>query len=93
MFIKQEKLVLDLISEHQVLLKQRLDQLCYSLTLVKTVEEPKESATFTQKNTYQRFSNINDKVQGLESKLTSTKRRLMLYKQQNQHGRWTFREN
>ena len=93
MFIKHEELVLDMISEHQVLLKQRLDQLCHSLTLVKTVEEPKESATFTQKNIYQRFSNINDKVQGLESKLTSTKRRLMLYKQQNQHGRWTFREN
>ena len=73
MFIKHEKLVLDLISEHQVLLKQRLDQLCYSLTSVKTVEEPKESATFTQKNIYQRFSNINDKVQSLENKLTSTK--------------------
>ena len=40
---------------------------------MKTVEEPKESATFTQKNIYQRFSNINDKVQSLENQLTSTK--------------------
>ena len=34
MFTKHEKLVLDLISGHQALLKQRLDQLCDSLTLV-----------------------------------------------------------
>ena len=33
MFAKHEKLVLDLISGHQELLKQRLDQLCNSLTL------------------------------------------------------------
>ena len=33
MFTKHEKLVLDLISGHQELLKQRLDQLCDSLTL------------------------------------------------------------
>ena len=44
MFTKHEKLVLDLISGHQALLKQRLDQLCDSLTSVKTdVEELKES--------------------------------------------------
>ena len=34
MFTKHEKLVLDLISGHQALLKQRLDQLFDSLTLV-----------------------------------------------------------
>ena len=33
MFTKHEKLVLDLILGHQELLKQRLDQLCDSLTL------------------------------------------------------------
>ena len=44
MFTKLEKMVLDLILEHQALLKQRLDQVCNSLTLVKTdVEEPKKA--------------------------------------------------
>ena len=44
MFTKLEKMVLDLILGHQALLKQRLDQVCNSLTLVKTdVEEPKEA--------------------------------------------------
>ena len=32
MFTKHKKMVLDLISGHQALLKQRLDQLCDSLT-------------------------------------------------------------
>ena len=74
MFTKHEKLVLYLISGHQALLKQRLDQLCDSLTLVKTdVEQLKQSLTFTQNNIDQRFSNINEKVQSLEQELSSTK--------------------
>ena len=41
-FPKHKKLVLDLISRHQALRKQRLDLLCDSLTSVKTdVEELK----------------------------------------------------
>ena len=52
MFTKDEKLVLDLISVHQALLKERLKQLCDSLTSVKTdVEDFKESPSFTQKHT------------------------------------------
>lgn len=44
MFTKLEKMVLNLILGHQALLKQRLDQVCNSLTLVKTdVEEPKKA--------------------------------------------------
>ena len=72
-FTKHEKSVLDLISG-QVLLKQRLDQLCDSLTSVKTdVEELKESLSFTPNDIDQRFSKINEKVQGLEEELSSTK--------------------
>ena len=45
---KKEKSVLDLISGHQALLKQSLDQLCDSLTSVKTdIEELKDSLNFT----------------------------------------------
>ena len=74
MFTKHEKLVLDLISGHQPLLKQRLDQLCDSLTSVKTdVEELQESLNFTQTDIDQRFLNINEKVQSLEKELSSTK--------------------
>ena len=74
MFTKHEKSVLDLISGHQTLLKQRLDQLCDSLTSVKTgVEELKESLSFTQNDIDQRFSKINEKVQSLEKELSSTK--------------------
>ena len=74
MFTKHEKSVLDLISGHRALLKQRLDQLCDNLTSVKTdVEELKESLSFTQKDLDQRFSNINEKVHSLEKELSSTK--------------------
>ena len=74
MFTKHEKLVSDLISGHQTLLKQRLDELCDSLTSVKTdVEELKESHSFTQNDIDQRLSNINEKVQNLEKELNSTK--------------------
>ena len=74
MFTKHEKSVLDLISGHQALLKQRLDQLCDSLTSVKTdVEELKENLTFTQNDIDKRFSNINEKVQILEKELSSAK--------------------
>ena len=77
MFTKHEKLILDLISEHQALLKQRLDQLCDSITSVKTgVEELKESLSFTQNDIDQRFSNINEKVQNLEKELSSTKEKV-----------------
>ena len=73
-FTKHEKLVLDLISGHQALLKQMLDQLCDSLTSVKIeVEELKESLRFTQNDIDQKFSNINEKVQSLEKELSSTK--------------------
>ena len=65
-FIKYEKLVLDVVSGHQALRNQRLDQPCDSLTSVKTdVEELKESLSFTQNNIDQRFPNINKKVQSL----------------------------
>ena len=58
MFTKHEKLVLDLISGHQALLQQKLDQLCDSLTSVKKdVEELKENLSFTQNDIDQRFSN------------------------------------
>ena len=74
MFTKHEKSVLDLISGHQALLKQRLDQLCDSLTSVETdVEELEESLSFTQNDIDQRFSNINKKVQSLEKEVGSTK--------------------
>ena len=74
MFTKHEKSLLDLISGHQALLKQRLNQLCDSLTLVKTdVEGLKESLSFTESDIDQRFSNINEKVQNLEKELSSTK--------------------
>ena len=74
MFTKHKKSVLDLISRHQALLKQRLDQLYDSLTSVKKdVEELKEGLSFTQNDIDQRFSNINEKVQSLEEELSSTK--------------------
>ena len=74
MFTKYEKLVLDLISGHQALLKERLDQQCDSLTSVKTgVEGFKESPGFTQKHINQKFLNINEKVQNLEKVLSSIK--------------------
>ena len=56
MFTKHEKLVLDLISGHQGLLKQMLDQLRDSLTSVKIdIEELKESLSFAQNDLDQRF--------------------------------------
>ena len=65
---------MDLILGHQTLQKQRLDQLCDSLTSVKTdVEELKESLSFTQNDIDQRFSKINEKIQSLEKELSSTK--------------------
>ena len=67
MFTEHENSVLDLISGHRALLKQRLDQLCDSLNSVKRdVEEHKESLSFTQNDIDQRFSIINEKVQNLE---------------------------
>ena len=70
MLTRHEKLILDLISGHQALLRQRLDQLCDSLTSVKTnFEEFKESLSFTQNDIGKRFSNINQKVQSLEKEL------------------------
>ena len=68
MFTKYKKSVLDLISGHQALLKQSLDQLCNILTSVTSV-----LLSFTQNNIDQRFSNINEKVQSLEKELSSTK--------------------
>ena len=60
MFTKHEKSVLDMISGHQTLLKQRLDQLCDGLTSVKTdIVELKESLSFAQNDIDQRFSNTN----------------------------------
>ena len=71
---KHKKLVLDLISGYQALLKERLDQQFDSLTSVKTdVEDFKESPTFTQKHIEQKFLNINEKVQNLEKELSSIK--------------------
>ena len=62
-FTKHEISVLGLISGHQALLKERPDQQCDSLTLVKTdVEDFKESPSFTQKHINQRFFNTNEKV-------------------------------
>ena len=76
---KHKKLVLDLISGHQALLKQRLDQLCNNLTSVKAdVEEPKESLSFTQNDIDQRFSNIDEKVQSLEKELSLTKENVVV---------------
>lgn len=47
-----------------------LDQLCDSLTSVKTnFEEFKESLSFTQNDIGKRFSNINQKVQSLGKEL------------------------
>ena len=81
MFTKQEKSVLDLISGHHALLKQRLDQLCDSLTSVKTdLEELKESLSFTQNDIDQRISNINEKVQILEKELSSKKQDIRVIK-------------
>ena len=70
MFTKHEKLVSDLISGHQALLKQSPD----SLISVKTdVEELKESPSFTQNDIDQRFWNINEKVKSLKKQLILTK--------------------
>ena len=70
-------MVFDLISGHQALLKKRLDQLCVSLTSVKTdIEELKESLSFTQNDIDQRFPNIKSLesgVQSLEKELILTK--------------------
>ena len=75
MFTKHKKLILNLISGRQALLKQRLDQLCDSVTSVKTdVEELKESLSFTKNDLDQRFSSTNEKVQSLEKGLSSTKK-------------------
>ena len=74
MLTKHEKLVLDLVSGHQALLKQNLDQHCDSLTSEKTdLEELKESLSFNQNDVNQRFSNINENVQSLKKELISTK--------------------
>ena len=74
MFTKHEKLVLDLTSRDQALLKQRFGQLCDSFTSVKTdVEELQESLSFTQNNLDQRYLSINEKVQSLKKALISTK--------------------
>ena len=56
------------------MLKQRLQQLCNRLSSVKLdAEELKESLSFTQNDTDQRFLNINEKVQSLKKELISTK--------------------
>ena len=56
------------------MLKQRLQQLCDRLSSVKLdAEELKESLSFTQNDTEQRFLNINEKVQSLKKELISTK--------------------
>ena len=61
MITKHEELVLNLISGHQTLPKQRLEKLYDNLTLVKTeVKEIKESHSFTQNDIDQRFSNKNE---------------------------------
>ena len=74
MFTKHEESVLDMISGHQALLKQRPDQLCDSLTSVKTdVRELKECLSFTQDDIDQRFLNISEKIQSPERELISTK--------------------
>ena len=74
MLTKHEKSVLDLVSGHQALLKQNLDQHCDSLTSEKTdLEELKESLNFNQNDVNQRFSNINENVQSLKKELISTK--------------------
>ena len=79
MLAKHKKLVLDLISGHQTLLKQRLDQICNNLTSVKAdVEEPKESLSFTQNDIDQRFSNIDEKVQSLEKELSLIKENVVV---------------
>ena len=89
MFKKHEKSALDLTTGHQALLKQRLDQLCDSLTSVKTnVEELKERLSFTQNDIDQRFSNRVWKRNSAQQKRT-----IVLYKRQNQHGHWKFAEN
>ena len=79
MLAKHKKLVLDLISGYQALLKQRLDQICNNLTSVKAdVEEPKESLSFTQNDIDQRFSNIDEKVQSLEKELSLIKENVVV---------------
>ena len=56
------------------MLKQRLQQLCDRFSSVKLdAEELKESLSFTQNDTEQRFLNINEKVQSLKKELISTK--------------------
>ena len=70
MFTKHEKSVSDLISGHQVLLKQRFHQLCDNLTSVKTeVQKLKERRRFTQRDIDQSLLNISQKVQSLEKEL------------------------
>ena len=54
MFTKHEKSVSDLISGHQALLKQRLDQLCDSLTSVKQTLKNVKKALVSPKTIYAR---------------------------------------
>ena len=94
MFTKHEKSVLDLILGHQALLKQRLDQLCDSLTSMKTdVEELKESLSFTQKDIDQRFSKKMKRYRVWKRNSVQQKRTFVLYKRQNQRGHWKLAEN
>ena len=66
-----------------------LDQLCNSLTSVKTdVEELKESLSVNQNDIDQRFSNINEKVQSLEKVLSSTKEDVSVI--QTKEPTWTL---
>ena len=72
-----------MISGHQILLKQRLDQLCDGLTSVKTdIVELKESLIFAQNDIDQKFLNTNEKIKSQENKIKSNKR-----------GRWCYINN
>ena len=64
--------MIDLISGNQVLLKQRLDQLCDSL-VEETLSLVKEILSFTQDDIDQSFSNINGQLKSLEKELILTK--------------------
>ena len=94
MFTKHEKLVVDLISGHQALLKKSLNQQCDSTTSVKTdIGDFKESPSFTQKHIDQKFLNINERVQNLENELSSIKEDVGVIQMTEPDGNWKFEEN
>ena len=81
MFHKQEQSILALISGNNSLTNQRLDNLS------KDINDLKESLEFSQNEYDDKFKNMGNKIQKLEEKINLVKKKYMLFRQQNHHGR------